>query len=70
MTENKPKKTGLLLTLAIACFALIGGTVLFFLTRHHHQWVPADCLHPKTCSACGETEGEPLGHTWKDAANS
>ncbi|MBE7009110.1 MAG: hypothetical protein E7422_08255 [Ruminococcaceae bacterium] len=27
-----------------------------------HVWVEADCEHPRTCSVCGATEGEPLGH--------
>ena len=29
---------------------------------HQHQWVDADCEKPMTCSECGETQGEPLGH--------
>ena len=29
-----------------------------------HSWVAADCDTPKTCSSCGETEGEALGHSW------
>ncbi len=29
-----------------------------------HTWVEATCTEPKTCSVCGETEGEPLGHKW------
>ena len=28
---------------------------------HHHVWQDATCTTPKTC-ACGETEGEALGH--------
>lgn len=28
-----------------------------------HTWVDATCEEPKTCSVCGETEGDPLGHT-------
>lgn len=32
-----------------------------------HEWVEADCLTPKTCSKCQETEGEALGHSWTDA---
>ena len=28
-----------------------------------HSWNDATCTTPKTCSKCGETEGEPLGHT-------
>ena len=32
-----------------------------------HEWKEADCLTPKTCTLCGETEGEALGHSWADA---
>ncbi len=28
-----------------------------------HVWMDATCTAPKTCSACGSTEGEALGHT-------
>ena len=27
-----------------------------------HNWMEADCDTPKTCGACGLTEGEPAGH--------
>lgn len=27
-----------------------------------HEWVNATCEEPKTCSKCGETSGEALGH--------
>ena len=32
--------------------------------EHTHVWVDATCTTPKTCSACGETEGSALGHDW------
>lgn len=32
-----------------------------------HQWSDADCDTPKTCSLCGETEGDALGHAWQAA---
>ena len=32
-----------------------------------HEFVDATCSSPKTCSVCGETEGEALPHTWVDA---
>lgn len=32
-----------------------------------HEWDDATCTEPKTCSKCGETEGEALGHTWSEA---
>ena len=31
--------------------------------EHVHTFVDATCTAPKTCSECGETEGEALGHT-------
>lgn len=31
-----------------------------------HAWQDATCTAPKTCSVCGETEGEKLGHTTED----
>ena len=32
-----------------------------------HEWKAATCTEPSTCTKCGETQGEPLGHdgTWK-----
>ena len=32
-----------------------------------HEWDEATCTAPKTCSKCGETEGEALSHKWDDA---
>ena len=32
-----------------------------------HQPVQATCTTPVTCSLCGRTEGEPLGHNWREA---
>ena len=34
---------------------------------HQHKWEEAACTKPKTCSECGETEGEALGHSWTNA---
>ncbi|MBQ7873897.1 MAG: hypothetical protein IJ306_01860 [Oscillospiraceae bacterium] len=30
----------------------------------NHNWVDATCEAPKTCTICGATEGEALGHNW------
>ncbi len=30
---------------------------------HEHKYSEATCTEPKTCTICGETEGEALGHT-------
>lgn len=32
-----------------------------------HEWVDADCVTPRTCSLCQQTEGEVLGHSWSEA---
>ena len=32
-----------------------------------HEWIEASCLLPNTCSKCGITEGEALGHTEAEA---
>ena len=32
-----------------------------------HEWKEATCTEPKTCTKCGETEGEALGHKWTEA---
>ena len=34
---------------------------------HQHIWSEATCTAPKTCTECGETEGEALGHLWVDS---
>ncbi len=33
----------------------------------HENWNAADCLNPRTCADCGQTEGEALGHNWVEA---
>lgn len=44
-------------------------TICFMFTGcgHEHTWIEATCTEPKTCSECGETEGDSLGHTWVEA---
>ena len=37
------------------------------IAKTSHTWVAADCESPKTCSACGKTEGAALGHDWIEA---
>lgn len=44
----------------IACSMLTG-------CHMSHEWQEATCTEPRTCSVCGETEGEALGHTWIEA---
>ena len=35
-------------------------------TTCSHTWVEADCDTPKTCSICGATEGDALGHATEE----
>ncbi len=50
---------GLTLAMAAAIFSGCGKCA--------HQWTPATCSAPETCSVCGETKGETLPHTWAEA---
>lgn len=54
------KKTCILI-LALACMMILAGCSC------EHEWTEADCMIPKTCTECGETEGEALGHSWVEA---
>ena len=49
---------------------LLAFAMLFTLSAcgHKHTWEDATCTTPKTCSKCGETEGEPLGHKWGEVS--
>ena len=49
---------------------LLAFAMLFTLSAcgHKHTWEDATCTTPKTCSKCGKTEGEPLGHKWGEVS--
>lgn len=50
--------------------ALLACALMLTLTAcgcKHETWLDADCVTPKTCAECGETEGEALGHDWAEA---
>ena len=49
-------------------YLLAIGVVLYFVYRStYHDYKPATCTEPETCSICGKTRGEPLGHSWEAA---
>lgn len=56
------KKKILSILVPVLCLSLLTGCFC-----NHEEWAPADCVTPKTCIACGETEGEALGHVWMAA---
>ena len=53
------KKKITLISVLVLCLSLLTGCFC-----QHETWNEADCVTPKTCAACGETEGTPLGHVW------
>lgn len=54
-------KKSVLIVLIVLCALLLASCC------KHEIWNDANCELPKTCAECGETEGEPLGHSWVDA---
>ena len=60
--------------IAILCMAIVFFAGCDFIPESttkapcEHDWVDATCTEPKTCSACGETEGAALGHTEETVA--
>ena len=41
--------------------ALLRACGAFTYRAHEHTWAEATCITPKTCTECGDEEGEPLG---------
>lgn len=54
------KKYSSLLAMILCAFLITG-------CQYSHDWTEADCITPKTCTKCEETEGEALGHNWAEA---
>lgn len=55
------KKSFLRACLVIALCILLAGC------QCKHEWSDATCNSPKTCTKCGETEGDPTPHAWNNA---
>ena len=55
------KKHIRLFLLLLAALAILSGCSC------KHEWAEATCDAPKTCTRCGQTEGEPLSHQWVQA---
>jgi hypothetical protein len=56
-SRERMKKGTIWFVLFIACMMISGCS-----KKDEHVWNEATCTVPKTCSECGATEGEALGH--------
>lgn len=59
--DVKMKKLIAVVILVILCVSVLSGCGC------EHDWKEATCTEAKSCSLCGETEGEPAGHGWNEA---
>ena len=51
----------------IACILALIMALCLSACGCKHVWSEVTCTAPKTCTECGETEGEALGHSWSEA---
>ena len=59
MNMKRPVIAAGILMAAILILAVLFATHVICI----HSWKAATCTEPETCTICGETKGEPLGHT-------
>lgn len=50
----------ILLAVLLVCILALPGCMCM------HRWEEATCSSPRLCTACGKTEGAPLGHNWAE----
>ena len=60
--RNQKRIVMYLLSLMFAMCAVVAFSACTYLSSCKHNWAEATCTEPVTCSKCGETEGESLGH--------
>ena len=44
--------------------AIVLSLFLFACNECDHEWSDATCTEPKTCTLCGETDGDAKGHAY------
>ena len=62
---NKHRK--LVIGGGIALLLIITLLICYSNCTFGHTWAKATCTEPRTCTACGETEGKAAGHSFQDA---
>ena len=55
------KRKTLFAVLCILCAMMLAAC------QCKHEWTEANCVNARTCSRCGEQEGQPLGHVLSPA---
>ena len=60
MNKRALNAIGIAVILGIAIFSLAGCASKEPTPSHAHNWSEANYQEPKTCTECGETEGEPI----------
>lgn len=53
--------------IAIMVVALLSLVLLNSCGKCEHEFAAANCISPATCTKCGETSGDALGHLWNEA---
>ena len=56
-----------LMRLRFVPYFLLFCVLLCSCSLHDHEWQDPTCTTAKTCTVCGDTDGDPLGHQWADA---
>lgn len=56
-----------LMRLRFVPYFLLFCVLLCSCSLHDHEWQDATCTTAKTCTVCGNSDGDPLGHQWMDA---
>lgn len=72
VSPRKKTKSALIIGGVFLAFLIVGGGYFFFspVTLQwccYHHISDATCVEPETCSRCGKTWGDPLGHAWQEA---
>ena len=69
--KNNKKRNRIIIIIiaAVLVLAVAAAVALYFFTCifGNHSFAAADCNHPETCTRCGMTQGDALGHKWEDA---
>lgn len=58
--------TGYILATCYYSSSTSGSYEIEIYGTHEHEWDPATCSKPQTCSICGITNGDPLEHIYYD----